>query len=152
MKLFFIMIAACIIWLSGCGTSDRAGASDIEEISERVFATYLSEIRQNKADYLGKTFKVEGIFEMQARDGQPAPYVYRLLFDGCCELDPVGIDIAWDSAHPTDNSWAAYPADDSWVEAVGVLAQVEGDGASYLRLNLLSLTVMEERGEEIVVR
>ena len=121
---------------------------DVIEIKEKMFISQVNDIYLNKEDYLGKTIKLEGLFKMQ--QGYDKSYCFVLRYGpGCCGYDGnVGFEVAWD-----DEKKNAYPGEDSWVEATGELKTYEEDGyTEFLYLDLISLNVLNKRGQETVLQ
>ncbi len=118
-------------------------AGDVIEIKEKLFVAQTNDVYYNADDYLGKTFKYEGIFDTydDPYNGQTYYAVIR-YGPGCCGIDAnAGFEVKWDRAYPKQNDW---------VEAVGVLEEYEENGQHYLRLVLSSLNVLSVRGAETV--
>ncbi|MCL2373769.1 MAG: hypothetical protein FWC65_00815 [Treponema sp.] len=119
----------------------------VVEIGERMFATQVIHIYQNFDDYLGRTISLEGAFaELDFEESPDNIIRYNLVIrflDDCCGAGGmIGFEVKWpqDSVH-------AFPAHNSWVRAAGVLA-MSADSTLYLELS--SLTVLDNRGMEIV--
>ncbi len=117
--------------------------SDVIEIKEKMFVAQTNDVYLNPEDYLGKTIKYEGIFDVYYWEETDFTFYSVIRYGpGCCGYDAyAGFEVAWDGE---------YPKQDDWVEAVGVLESYEEDGSTYLLLRLSSLTVMDVRGEEYV--
>lgn len=161
MKKSILLILSCILLLSGCGKAaamdtdtDTESESlapetlsgdrdDVVEITENLFIAQTNDIYINTEDYLGKTIRYEGIFMSDYWEETGTTYFYVIRYGpGCCGYDSnAGFEVAWDGECPEENDW---------VEAVGVLEMYEENGYEYLRLQLTSLTVLDERGEEYV--
>ena len=116
---------------------------DIVEIKEKMFIAQMNDIYYNTDDYLGKTIKYEGIFDIYHDPDTDEDYYFVIRYGpGCCGIDlNAGLEVAWDKG---------YPKQDDWVEAAGVLVDYEDGGFHYLRLDLSSLTVLDVRGAEYV--
>lgn len=125
------------------GTPVVAPAGKVVEIKEKMFIAQTNDIYFNAEDYLGKTIKYEGIFDVYEDTETGAKYYSVIRYGpGCCGVDAnAGFEVRWDED---------YPASNDWVEAVGVLEEYEEDGNKYLRLNLSSLKVLPARGAEYV--
>lgn len=124
-------------------TPVTAPAGKVVEIKEKLFIAQTNDIYFNAGDYLGKTIKYEGIFDVYEVPETGAKYYSVIRYGpGCCGVDAnAGFEVCWDKD---------YPAPNDWVEAVGVLEEYEEDGNKYLRLNLSSLQVLPTRGAEYV--
>lgn len=152
MKRLSFLMALLLLFLSGCAGGagqatapvppDWQEAEELIEISEKLFIAQTNDIYINTDDYIGKTIKYEGLFKSYT-GGSGAAYYYVIRYGpGCCGYDgEAGFEVAWDGA---------LPEEDDWCEAVGVLEEYEQNGYYYLRLNLKSLTVLDERGAETV--
>ena len=171
MKKSMLAALLCIIALTGCGadtapantpeakeptnaaTSANATASalpsapaaDAIEIKEKLFLAQTNEIYINKDDYLGKTIKYEGIFDIFEIPEMNMKYYSVIRYGpGCCGDDGnVGFEVKWDGEYPKQNDW---------VEASGVLEEYNEGQYTYLRLALTSLNVLSERGAETVIQ
>ena len=137
-KIIFIL-GFCLVMV-GCATQTNESDVDIT-IGDRMFMTTVNNIHFNADEYIGKTIKLEGIFSFYEFDGMELIAVFRHS-PGCCGDDGMtGFFVAWDYE---------YPPNYEWVEAVGVLEFFYDFGYREIRLNLLSLTVLDERGLEFV--
>lgn len=118
-------------------------SNKIVEIKEKMFIAEINEIYLNKEEYIGKTIKLEGMFDEQHSQESDKTYyhIYR-RGPGCCGNDGVaGFEVIWDKEYPKINDW---------VEAIGTLEEYEDEGYHYVRLRLKELNVKEERGKEFV--
>lgn len=117
--------------------------ADVIEIKEKLFIAQTNDIYINPEDYLGKTIKYEGIFDIFKWEETGETYYYVIRYGpGCCGLhDNAGFEVSWDGNWPQQNDW---------VEAVGVLEIYEEDGWEILRLSLTALTILDVRGAERV--
>jgi hypothetical protein len=124
------------------------GRNEVVEIKEKLFLAQTNDVYLNPEEYLGKTIKLEGIF--QSYDVEP-PYYFVIRYGpGCCGNDGyAGFEVAWNSDGPGEKT---YPEENDWVEAVGVLGTYEEDDYPYLCIALSSLTVKQERGAEFVAQ
>jgi uncharacterized membrane protein YcgQ (UPF0703/DUF1980 family) len=132
--------------------SARKGAPVSEkgviEIKEKMFISQVNDVYLNAEDYLGKTIKLEGLFKME--QGYDKSYCFVLRYGpGCCGYDGnVGFEVAWDKEKEKP-----YPSEDAWVEATGELKTYEEDGYDkFLYLDLVSLNVLNKRGQETVIQ
>ena len=148
MKKRFALFTALL--LSAVCLTAVAQAADVNidlEVREKMFLTQITELMTNTPDYLGKTIALEGMFT-SGTYGEGDALTYHLVYrrsPGCCGNDGItGLEVLW------DDPAAVYPAENDWVRAVGTLEQYEEDDISYLRLRLLSLTVLPERGQEFI--
>lgn len=118
------------------------------EIREKMFIAQTNDVYLNPEEYLGKTIKLEGIFQVQSYADTESPYYFVIRYGpGCCGTDGnAGFEVMWDQVD------AVYPAENDWVEAIGVLGAYEEDGYPYICINLASLKVLENRGQEFVTQ
>jgi Predicted membrane protein len=145
MKRVITLLLVCLLALTGCSPNPtpEATSDEVIEIKEKMFIAQTNDIYVNASDYLGKTIKYEGIFASQTSSEQTYYMVIR-FGPGCCGDDGnVGFEVTWDKHYPNPNDW---------VEAVGVLEEYEENGYNYLRLALISLTGLSERGAELVTQ
>ena len=120
--------------------------SDVIEIGERMFIGQVNAIYMNADDFLGKTIKLQGIFKRGQWEAHGEWFYFVLRYGpGCCGDDGnVGFEVKWSDSQD-------YPPPESWVEAVGILKSDKvNDSRSYIYLDLISLTVLDKRGEEFV--
>jgi uncharacterized membrane protein YcgQ (UPF0703/DUF1980 family) len=119
------------------------------EIKEKMFIAQINDIYLNPEDYIGKTLKLEGIFQVQQAytiNGNPYYFVIR-YGPGCCGSDGnAGFEVMW------ENGEGIYPQENDWVEAVGVLKYYEEDEYPYLCISLSGLKALEKRGAEFVTQ
>jgi hypothetical protein len=131
-----------------------ASRDEVVEIREKMFIAQVNDVYLNPEEYLGKTLKLEGIFQAQHYYGTD-PYYFVIRYGpGCCGNDGnAGFEVLWDGAFakkPAEGGELAYPEEGDWVEASGVLGTYEEDGYPYLCIALSSLKVLDERGAEFV--
>ncbi|MDR2425741.1 MAG: hypothetical protein LBD46_00920 [Endomicrobium sp.] len=144
LTLFTVFFAAAFFYSSSVNMA-IAGKEVIIEIKERFFIAQTNEIYLNAQDYIGKTVKYEGIFNVYESDinGKKRYFVIR-YGPGCCIFDATaGFEVYWNKQYPNQNDW---------VEVVGVVEEYDEKGIKYLRLALNSLTVLQKRGKETVTR
>ena len=144
-----IIAITAIFFTISCAKSkeDKKPGADFVEIEENLFLTQVNDVYLNAKDYIGKTIKLEGIFLKEQPRALDEPNCYIVRYGpGCCGNDGlVGFEVIWDK-----NKSQTYPESESWVEARGVLKVFEK--SNYLYLDLSSLTVLNKRGRETVVR
>ena len=146
-----LTIPAVFLTANYIKTRENTKNTGTVEIKEKMFASQVSDVYLNAEDYLGKTFKLEGIFKSEQYFDKEEPYRFVIRYGpgGCCGYDAnIGFEVAWakEKAKP-------YPEIDSWVEATGVLKMYEENGYSeYLYLDLSSLNVLSKRGAEYVLQ
>lgn len=121
-------------------------SSDVIELTEKMYVTYINEIYTNFDDYIGRTIKLQGMFSSEYYEPTQTTYdyVYR-VGPGCCGNDGsmCGFEFTWNGEMPEENDW---------IEVTGVLDKYDLDGQTYLTLKAQSVTEMSERGEENVYR
>ena len=136
-----LLVTAIAIVCVGCndGYIKRRGTIDI---TEKLYVTYINEIYTNTEDYIGRTIKIQGMFAAEQVEDNSYYYVYR-VGPGCCGNDGnmCGFEFT------TNNG---YPESNDWIEVVGKLRTYEENGNTFLTLDAESVTVMEERGLEVV--
>jgi len=120
------------------------------EIKEKMFISQVNDVYLNPDDYLGKTIKLEGLFKMNQDYDKSYCFVLR-YGPGCCGYDGnVGFEVSWNKDKEKEKP---YPGEDSWVEATGELKTYEEDGYNkFLYLDLVSLNVLNKRGQETVMQ
>ena len=148
--LVSLFVIASIFFISGCsGKRDNSGEKqrDIIEINEIVFLTQVNDIYRNAGDFLGKTIKLEGIFQKEIRRDQEFNLVIRRSPGGCCGDDGmVGFEVRW------ADSKSAFPASGVWVEATGLFKEGIRGGSRFYFLDLVTLKELDKRGTEFVTR
>jgi uncharacterized membrane protein YcgQ (UPF0703/DUF1980 family) len=118
-------------------------AADVVEIKEKMFVAQTNDIYFNADDYVGKTIKYEGLFDIYVSPGNGQTYYSVIRYGpGCCGVDAnAGFEVVWDGEYPKQNDW---------VEAVGVLEKYAEGDVKFLRVALTSLKVLPTRGAENV--
>ncbi|MDR3229874.1 MAG: hypothetical protein LBT65_00390 [Synergistaceae bacterium] len=116
----------------------------IFEIREKMFIQQCNDIYLNPDEYLGRTVRLEGIYEEEADEESGGTFRYVIRRGpGCCGNDGVaGFEVLFDGTPP--------PAPNDWVEAVGTVELVSADSLESVVLRLSRLAVMEKRGAEFV--
>jgi len=158
--VWIVLLGAMAVLSAGCGITLSCGAEDQAqppeatavpydlEIREKMFLTQTNDIYTNADEYVGKVIKLEGMFLSSYYE--PSDSMYYMVMrngPGCCGNDgTVGFEVCF------DESVMDMPADDDWVEAIGTLEWYEEFGQRYLHLNLVSLTVLDTRGAEMVTQ
>lgn len=117
---------------------------DVIEITEKMYVTYVNEVYTNTEAYEGKKIKLEGMFTSAYDESTKQTYyfVYR-TGPGCCNNDGsmCGFEFTTTDTIPVENDW---------IEVVGTLESYEENGYTYLNLKDASVTIKEERGQEVV--
>lgn len=115
-------------------------------IGERLFVAQTNDVYFNTEDYVGKTFKYEGIFHVSQYPGDDELFYSVIRYGpGCCGIDAnAGFEVKWDQPYPNPNDW---------VEVIGVL-EIEEHEAGYatIHLRVISMTVLDVRGAETVTQ
>ncbi len=116
------------------------------EISEKLYVSWFNEIAASPKKYLGKTIRIEGMFNA-SKSGDKVYYnVYR-NYSGSCPLCAGGSSLGLEFT--TDDG--KMPEENDWIEVIGTLDRyMEGD-QYYYTLNHAVYTVKEERGLETVL-
>ncbi|MEI0517606.1 hypothetical protein R4K54_09950 [Brachyspira murdochii] len=117
--------------------------NNIIEIKERMFINQCNDVYLNPDDYRGKLIKLEGIYDgfTDEETGEKLNFVFR-YGPGCCGYDGVaGFEFNYNGTIPN-------PQD--WIEVVGVVEILEIDNYETVRLNAVSLNVLDKRGKEFV--
>ena len=121
--------------LAGC----RADSPEILVIGERFFAQQVDDILLNRAQYLGRTVRLEGIFRaLHWHETDMYHYYVVRYVTSCCGPHPIGFELLPDSITPLP--------DMAWAEVTGVLEDDDG----YIVIRVMSLVEMAERGAELV--
>jgi len=119
---------------------------NIVYIGERFFATQIHEILYlNTDEYIGRTIRYQGMFWAFHWDetGSNHFYVTRYTYGCCGDYDSsIGFELHLNRTQPLP--------DGAWVEVTGVLEESDGDGLQHVRLRVISLIELEERGMEFV--
>ena len=120
-------------------------SGDVIEIREKLFIAQTNDMYLNPGDYLGKTIRYEGIYKSYIPEtGQEEPWHYVIRYGpGCCGYDgEAGFEVRWDGE---------FPQEDDWVEVTGTLhEEIYPSGLKVLYLEIASLAVKQERGQEYV--
>jgi uncharacterized membrane protein YcgQ (UPF0703/DUF1980 family) len=157
----FVLAISTAIFIAACSkTNNNDSYDELEkesaeiakgsvEIREKMFATQVSDVYLNARDYLGKTIKLEGIFQAAQYSETDTFYsVMRYGPGGCCGIDGYfGFEVQW----PKGNA-KSFPNPDAWVKAAGLLKSYRIDLNDYLYIELSSLTELSKRGAEYVLQ
>ena len=156
-KLFVILILALIA--TACATeaaqNEAAQNEDLLVISDQYFVSKFHQILFNPDEYIGTVVKYEGIFgtfPFESAEGERHIYmIYRYIM-GCCGPEGhVGFELRLDGLDGLDGPDVLRPLpDDTWAEVVGVIEDFDYNGTRFLRLEVLSIAEMDERGQEFV--
>lgn len=117
--------------------------NNVIEIKERMFINQCNDVYLNPDDYRGKIIKLQGIYDgfTDKETGEKLNFVFR-YGPGCCGYDGVaGFEFDYKGNIPN-------PQD--WIEVVGVVEILEIDNYETVRLNAISLNVLDKRGKEFV--
>ncbi len=123
--------------------TSKVDMNNVIEIKERMFINQCNDVYLNPDDYRGKLIKLEGIYDGFTDDetGEKLNFVFR-YGPGCCGYDGVaGFEFNYNGNIPN-------PQD--WIEVVGVVEILEIDNYETIRLNAISLNVLDKRGKEFV--
>ena len=121
----------------------KVDMNNVIEIKERMFINQCNDVYLNPDDYRGKLIKLEGIYDgfTDEETGEKLNFVFR-YGPGCCGYDGVtGFEFNYNGNIPN-------PQD--WIEVVGVVEILEIDNYETIRLNAISLNVLDKRGKEFV--
>jgi len=136
-----VALLVCLLFLVGCG-GDAMDEDNIVLITERFFVQQTQEIWLNPQGYIGRAIRYQGMFFSQDWEGETFHMVVRFADDCCGGGGAIGFEVYIGDIEPF--------ADDTWVEVTGILEfHDDGDG-EILRLNVVSLIEMEERGASTV--
>ncbi|MEI0602800.1 hypothetical protein R4K55_01145 [Brachyspira alvinipulli] len=125
------------------GSSSSIDMNNVIEIKERMFINQCNDVYLNPDDYKGKIIKLEGIYDgfTDKETGEKLNFVFR-YGPGCCGYDGVaGFEFNYNGKIPN-------PQD--WIEVVGVVEILDIDNYETIRLNAISLNVLDKRGKEFV--
>ena len=141
MKKSIVLLTAVLLlaaFLAGCSDDN----DEIIEVSDRFFINQVMSIIINSDQYLGRTIQYEGVFWIAEHEGLEYHFALRFIFDCCGNDGFIGFELNLDGIEPLPH--------DAWVEVVGVLETSVGNALNPVRLRVISLTELEERGNEFV--
>ena len=125
-------------------SSHTAISNDTLVIEERFFVFWMWDIVFNSDNYLGRTIQYEGMFRTLHWDDGYLHQVFRYT-EGCCGPDGIiGLEVRLDSI-----DIEPFP-DGAWVEVAGILEEFVEGGRTFVRLEVISIIEMDERGAEFV--
>ena len=157
-KIFIIIIAVVLLLMGGIiifVTMDNepeliTSDSDIVlndegrvEISTNNFMSMMVELQINRADYIGKEIEIEGFVHISEHNGELIYGVVRRTA-GCCGDDGplVGIEFRYEGEKPKENDW---------IRIIGVIGSSQNANEDdFMIINATEITVMEERGQEVI--
>ena len=145
-KLATLCILALTIILASCAPSSPYSYEDgIVRIHEYFFVTMFNKIMNSRDEHIGRTIQYEGIFASFVTSGGETLYTVYRNAPGCCSpSESLGFEVYLADIEPVE--------DDAWVEVTGVFEVYEYLGFEFVRLNVVSLIELEERGQELVSR
>ena len=132
-----ILLLLVMLFLAGCTDSDN-----VVEIGERFFLATMNDIHLNSNQYLGRTIQYEGMFWNIYWEQEYFHFAGRYVFDCCGNDGVIGFELYLGNIEPLP--------DNAWVKVTGVLEEFQHDGYTFLRLSVISLVEMDERGAEFV--
>lgn len=146
-KIASLFLALALLCACAPVRTEEAEIIPDVSIKEKMFIAQCNEIYLNADDYLGKAIELEGLMSSYTDESTNTTYYMVMrLGPGCCGNDgTAGFEVIW----PEENV-QQYPTDNEWVRALGRLERYTEGESTYLRLVLVSLDVLEERGEEFV--
>ncbi len=118
-------------------------AGSILEIKDKLFLTQINDIYFNYESYKDKTIIVEGMFTyfVSYLDDSEVPAVFR-FGPGCCGNDGWGgFLLDWKGTYPEDNDW---------IKVTGKPVIKTTGGYQDLFLEVMSIEIKAERGNEYV--
>ncbi|MDU6114342.1 MAG: hypothetical protein E6649_07990 [Paeniclostridium sordellii] len=113
------------------------------EIKEKMFIAQLDDIFNNSDDYIGRTIKIEGLYNSLEADGKTLNYVYRHS-PGCCGNDGI-VCIEF-----VGNDKMKMPNPDDWIEVTGKIEEYKDKEVKSVRIRLETLNVKTQRGKKFV--
>ncbi len=129
--------------------ADQTDTLGIIEIREKLFIASVNDVYLNADYYLGKTIRLEGIFETSEVDTSEGRKIFHYVIrrgPGCCWNDTkAGFEVIWDKNE--------YPLHGAWVRATGVVEEYFGGRSKtilFLRIRLTALETLDVRGAEYV--
>ncbi|WP_028329478.1 hypothetical protein [Brachyspira alvinipulli] len=128
---------------NAASSSSSIDMNNVIEIKERMFINQCNDVYLNPDDYRGKIIKLQGIYDgfTDEETGEKLNFVFR-YGPGCCGYDGVaGFEFNYNGEIPN-------PQD--WIEVVGVVEILDIDNYETVRLNAISLNVLDKRGKEFV--
>jgi len=146
MKKVFAVILAVLVLVGCASTENTPGNASNIDIVEETFVSQASQILNNRAQYLGRTVRFEGmVLATSYWEDEPFHFVYRNTYGGCCGQEGIiGFDVALNDIEPFSN--------DAWVEVIGVFEEFDIlEGRVQIPIiNATSIREMPERGLEFV--
>ena len=141
-KILILLVFA--LFLTSCTSADSYEDENILYISERFFAIQMTEIHFNTDEFIGRTIRYEGMFRTLYWEAASEYFhmVYRYIAGCCSPQEPTGLEVYLNDIEPF--------ADNAWVEVTGVLERFNANGQDFLRLDVISILELEERGMEFV--
>ncbi|MDR1569403.1 MAG: hypothetical protein LBS72_02805 [Oscillospiraceae bacterium] len=155
MRKYLALAIVCLLFLAGCSANSAPTdsvssggsaktVSEVLEITEKLFIAQCNDIYINQNDFIGKTVRIEGMYdEYSDVDGN----LYRAVVrngPGCCGNDGVaGFEFTTNAAIDCNLS--------DWISVEGVITPVTySDGYSTVIIGDASVVVKTERGSEFV--
>lgn len=119
--------------------ANSSAAVDVD-ITEKMYVTYVNEIYQNTADYIGKSIRIEGLYkeEFFEETGTSYSFVYR-TGPGCCGSDgqTCGFEMVYDGKMPEIGDW---------IRVTGTLEEYMENGSKYFHIVCSGIEYPEQVG------
>ena len=153
-KLLFSIALFSILLIAACTSGAAYEAlvfnlddweDSIVDIGEDFFATQIMDILNSSGEYLDRIIRYEGILwrVYWSPTGHYHYYVIRFT-EGCCGgyYSSIGFELYFDGVMPIP--------DGAWVEVAGFFEPATESSIQHVRLRVVSIVELEERGTEFV--
>jgi hypothetical protein len=123
----------------------NTGGGEVFEIKEKMFIAQCNDVYLNPPEYVGKTIKLEGIYDKYTDVDGGRTYNYVIRYGpGCCGNDgTAGFEFLYDGDLPELGDW---------IEAIGTVEMAKEGDYEYVVLRLSKLSVLTTRGAEFVTQ
>ncbi len=118
------------------GTPDSSVDYDLTVMSATMVYSQINDIMINPTNYVGKSFKMQGVHTEQYYEPDDAIYHFIIITDatGCC---PQGLEIVYPGGID-----GGFPEDGATIEVIVTAESYERDDFTYYRMVISSLSVV----------
>ena len=132
-----LSLALAALLLAGCSGNDGVnnlkndGVIDLTKMNSEMIYAEVNNMVTRPDEYLGRTYKISGLFDYSYFEGTGKDYYYCVIPDAtsCCQQ---GIEFIWEGGHTTEE----YPARQTEIILEGVYKSYEELGITYHYLSV----------------
>jgi len=142
-KILSILTGLCLLCAlaAGCSGTAKSDMVDLTALSDTIRSAELANITASPNNYLGKTIKIDGTYQVQYFEPTNQYYHGVLVVDAaaCCQQ---GMEFKWNGEHKYPDD---YPQVGTQIELTGVFESYTELGNMYYHLIVDEITVLDKR-------